>query len=107
MEYSLENLLALYAEGLSQSQIAKQLNVTRGVVNGKLSRMKRKQPHLLPVRKVAPKPKLEKPKPKANVVALQNHHSNRCTFRFKPHNKEPMSKADMQAMLKEAVENTK
>lgn len=98
MEYNDENLLTLLAQGLSQSKIAAKLNVTKNTVSGRLSRIRAKSKETIvkPVITKPPKPKKEKP---------VSYIKSGWTFQSKP--RMQMSKADMQSMLKQAVENTK
>lgn len=94
MEYSLENLLALYQKGLTQSQIARELNVTKGSVKGKLSRLKKKS--MLP-EKIARVP----------IASPIKSKPNRYSIAVKPHKYEKPTKSELYDILKRAVENTK
>lgn len=96
MEYNEANLLELYKQGLSYSQIAKKLNVTRSVVSGKLQRLKKKDARIAAERVKQPE-----------VVKEVKQKPNKYTFKTRPTNYREMSKADLQSMLKQAVENTK
>lgn len=104
MEFNEANLLILYAQNLSYSRIAKQLNTTRAAISGKIRRIRQKDPTLAPVRAkkeaeqkvvIVKEPKPVKQKPNIN------------TFQTRPRGHREMSKAEMQSMLKRAVENTK
>lgn len=80
MKYSDDNLRRLFAKGLSFDQMAVELEVTRGVIAGKVHRLGLKRTHIKP---------------------------NRNTISIRPNKPVEMTKAEMQQMLRKAVENTK
>lgn len=98
MEYNDENLLALDAQGLSYSEIAAQLGVTRGKVGARLWRIRKSGGDVLP-RTVGrhPQGKIPDRKPK----------TNRYTIITKPAGYQSPTKSEMRMMLRQAVENTK
>lgn len=102
MEYNDKNLLELYNQKLSQSEIATQLGVSRSKVAGRLRRIKAKNPELIEARAPGKHPLAEQ-----SVEPVKKLPPNRNTFMTRPKSYRPMSKAEMNAMLKEAVENTK
>lgn len=103
MEYNDTNLLMLDAQGKSLGQIASALHVTRDKVKGRLTRIKKDggtvfDRSLKP--KAAKEVKVKPPKP-------QRRPPNINTFSARGRRGVQMSKADMQEMLRRAVENTK
>ena len=81
MEYNEQNLRTLHAQGLSFTQIAIQLGVTRSVISGKVSRLGLSRRSLLA-------------KAETNVATRPARYV------------EP-TKAELREMLRQAVENTK
>ena len=105
MEYNQENLLKLYAENLSYTEIAKQLNVSPGAVSGKIYRLKKTNPSLFGQRAVG-----RHPAGKVFGRAIKPDtfmQPNKNTIVFKRNVNKSMTKNEMRAMLKQAVENTK
>lgn len=113
MEYNDTNLLDLFNQGLTYSQIGKQLGATRAQVSGRLRRIRKINPALVPSRKKEPKPKVKRVQVRKKVTPLPptpkpiQFKPNRYSIGIKPRNYLQPSKADMRAMLKQAVENTK
>lgn len=105
MEYNNENLLKLDAQGLSYKQIAAALHVTTSAVGGKLRRIKARDPSLVFVRKKEEKKTVVK-KVKTLVTTVRVP-PNSNTWAFGGRKKVELSKAQMYAQLKQAVENTK
>ena len=105
MDYNDKNLLAWDGQGLSYKQIAIELHVTTSVVGGRLRRIKKKHPELVLVRKKQEKKTAVKKEP-TPLVAVRRA-PNRQTWALGGNKKVEMSKADMYAQLKQAVENTK
>lgn len=103
MEYNDENLLALDAQGLSYKQIATQLRVTRNVVQGRLNRIRKKNPELVRVRQMGKHPLGEKPV----HVGRKVMHPNKYTIFTKPFNYKEATKSELRAILAQAVKNTK
>ena len=107
MEYTVENLLKLDAEGLSHSEIGKQLGKSKSAVGAKLRRLSlegvevRKRKH-----GVHPLGKHPSQKPKEEKTVPKISH-NKYTIMTRPYKHKEMSKKDMYDMLKQAVENTK
>lgn len=105
-------LIKLWAAGKTSTEIARELHVSRATVSGRVRRIRKLNPELVPARKGEPKPKSERKKriKKEKLITVAEDkpivakHSNRYTF-ARP--KQQMSKADMQLMLKQAVINTK
>lgn len=118
MEYNIENLLALDAQGLSYREIASKLNVSMGKVSGQLSRIRAKNPELVLKRELGKHPQgkvFGKHRPKETVtkktsafveLTPRGYKPNRYTIATKPYRYKDMSKADLRDMLKKAVENT-
>ena len=102
MEYNQDNLLKLYAENLSYSEIAKQLNTTPGSISGRLGRLKKKNPELVPQRRIGVHPQ-GKTFGRAKLVMKPNKN----TIVFVRQGKQNMTKSEMRDMLRMAVENTK
>ena len=103
-----EDLLALGARGLSYQQIANELGVTRSVVAGRIKRIKDQALAPVLVRQVGINP-LGVKQDYAKRPPPQTHTAkpNRMTIAVRPRGAVNMTKAEMQAMLRRAVENTK
>ena len=102
MENNIDNILKLYAGNLSYSEIAKQLGITAGSVSGKIARYKKKHPNALLERKIG-----AHPQGKTFGRAIPIMKPNRNTVVFKRKDNKSMTKGEMRAMLRLAVENTK
>lgn len=94
MDYTIDNLLTLFKPGIKYSAIAKELGTTKGAVSGKISRLRKKG--LLPKRGVVVKPPKEK-----------KMKPNRNTIVFVGRNQPQLTKNELRAELKRAVENTR
>jgi len=104
VEYNDQNLKQLYGQGLSYAQIATTLNVGRGTISRRISRLLKNDPALerrkqginpLGKTRVYPQPK---PRGSGKFVPTQTVGSSRG---------KQMTKAQMYEDLRKAVENTK
>jgi hypothetical protein len=126
MEYNDENLTKLDADGLSYSEIAMRLNVTRSVVAGRLARIREgkiarglqtnpRKPttgKLQDYSKRKPPTSASYPRQRVKVTAdysslPPNQKPNKHSVQLNPRNHKPMTKSEMQEDLRKAVENTK
>lgn len=96
MEYTDDNVRLLYAEGLSNTEMGSRLGVSRSAVAGKVKRL-----GLAGTRSSHPKPGVARPAPR------QALKPNRNTIAMRPFGHKEMTKSEMQADLRKAVENTK
>jgi biotin operon repressor len=114
MEYTVDNLLKLDAEGLSHSEIGKQLGKSKSMIGAKLRRLKNSGVKIrereIGKHPLGKKPDLSNRKPRASKkvepkpIAMK---PNRNTIMTRPYNHQHMSKRAMYDMLAEAVRNTK
>jgi hypothetical protein len=114
MEYNDENLLELWAENLSHSQIALQLGVSKGVAAGRLRRLRKDKTKVDEVGKWAAlralKEESEKEeadkrvKAKAKFKPKKRRLGNSVFYNLPKKN---YTKSELYDMLREAVENTK
>ena len=104
MEYNEANLIKLYADGLSYTEIGEVFGITRCAAAGKIRRLKTKHPTILASRApgVHPRGKTFGPKPKAKKIA-----PNKYTVMTKLKGFQDFTKNQLREMLKQAVENTK
>lgn len=99
MEYNIENIRQLYLDGLTQSQIAKELNATTAQIAGKIKRGRAKDPSMFPLRNAVPVKEI--------VVKEVKIKPNRYTIFTKPSKYVHKSKAELRDELYRAVLNTK
>ena len=104
MEYNDANLIKLYADGLSYTEIGKVFGISRSAAAGKIRRLKTKNPTLLISRApgIHPQGKTFGPKPKPKKIA-----PNKYTVMTKLKVFQDFTKNQLREMLKQAVENTK
>lgn len=107
MEYNDKNLLALDGQGLSYKQIAAELHVTTSTIGGRLRRIKARNPELVFARKKQEKKTVVARNPMMPVKTTKKQPPNRHTWALGGRTKVQLSKADMYAQLRAAVENTK
>ena len=106
MEYNDINLIELYNQNKSLSEIAEAFQVTRNSVSGKVTRLRNKG--LIAKREIGKHPagliKGGSGNLKKNKAKLKPKHH---TIMIKPKNYRDMSKNELRDMLRAAVENTK
>jgi hypothetical protein len=108
MEYNDENLLKLKADGLSQTQIATMMHVSKGKVAGRLRRLRllAENPNKTELKSFTIAKKEEKVVKRKSTPALRPKAPLRKrSVEIKP--RTTMSKEQMYEMLRQAVENTK
>lgn len=93
-------LLKLREQGLSFTQIAKQLGLTKGAVAGRIKRMRDRKD-------IGPPPPKPKPVTKELTSKVVMMKPNRYTIRTRPFNYQDVSKAELREQLHRAVLNTK
>ena len=116
MEYTDQNIIELYNQNLTLSEMATAFGKTRGIISSKIKRMRKKDPDALPRRVIGKHPRgittrkySKTPKPvKAEVetAVVKKLPPNKYTFRTGSSGHKQMSKAEMREMLRKAVENT-
>ena len=116
MEYNEQNLRTLHAQGLSFTQIAAELGVSRSVISGKVSRLGLSRRSLLAKAETnvvaSTEKKLRKPRP---ATAAPPRTPAKITSSFgtlpavatRPARYVEPTKAELREMLRQAVENTK
>lgn len=108
MDYNDENLIKLYKEKMSFSEIGRTLNVTASKANGRINRMIKKglmkhdgrSANVHPTGKVSKRTKDEQPK----EIVFQ---PKKYTIRTRPFGYTDPTKAQLRDMLRDAVNNTK
>lgn len=106
MEYNDNNLIELYYQNKSLSEIAEVFQVSRNSVSGKVTRLRNKG--LITKRELGKHPagliKGGQGNLRKNKAKLKpNHH----TIMIKPKNYRDLSKNELRDMLRTAIENTK
>lgn len=109
MDLNEENLLKVDSEGRSLAYMAALFHVTRSVISGKLRRLRAKGHTTFDRQAVLVKSraaKRQKVPRKGEAVKLAPPKRPNAQTIYKKH-AQPMSKAEMNEMLRKAVENTK
>ena len=116
MEYNEQNLRTLHAQGLSFTQIAAQLGVTRSVISGKVSRLGLSRRSLLAKAETnvvaSTEKKLRKPRPPTAApprapAKITSSFGTLPAVATRPARYVEPTKAELREMLRQAVENTK
>ena len=117
MEYNEQNLRTLHAQGLSFTQIAAELGVSRSVISGKVSRLGLSRRSLLAKAETNVVASTEKKlrKPRYLPTAAPSRTPAKITSSFgtlppsvpRPGRHVEPTKAELREMLRRAVENTK
>lgn len=116
MEYNDTNLLALDAQGLSFTEIGRELGVSRNTVGGRLHRLRRNLEAKTRTRRQGVHPQGKTIDYDNRSVVLHDKNTaehmrkirpNKQTVAVRPHKYKNPTKAEMYADLKRAVENTK
>lgn len=105
MEYNHTNLLLLFNNGLSYSKIAAKLGVSKGVISGKLNRLKKKENSQftdrkkLKIRSIQNTPATQSNQLRPKMFAQRTVFVRSCS--------KELSKSELRDILTKAVVNTK